>query len=133
MTTEVWLALFGSIGGLFGLLKYGLSEYVKLTEKLIEKEKNAHTFTVNLFSEKIAGITDKYAEVQKKFASLAAQLNQVQVNINESTKGDKELTEQIKLFCTLTRTSMQDHQTYFGNIDKEMAMIREKIGKVILK
>lgn len=132
-----WIGVSSSIvillGSIFALVKYFFAEYVKLSEKLIIKEQKAYQLSIDNFSEKLASVNDKYAEVQKNFGTAVAQLSVIQKNLNDSTKQDKELIEQIKTFVTLTKDSMQKHQGYFGNVDRELFLLKEQLGKVILK
>lgn len=118
MSTQAWIALFTTIGAVIALIKYGFSEYVKVTDKVLDKESKAHGKTIDDFESKVKTIEMQYQDTLKKIEAAKHQMALAQKQYSETN-------QTLKVFVELTKSYIKDNE------DK-LKELNEKLGKVIL-
>ena len=115
MTTEVWLALLGTIGAA-----------IALTHFLAKALKESSDKTVAAKDELIASLKETSATVLQNNYDTQAKLNAATNQMSVSTKEFYDMKKQMIIFAELTKTYIQDSE-------KRVKLLEENFGKVILK
>jgi hypothetical protein len=124
MSTEAWIALFTTIGAVIALIKFGFSEYVKVSDKVLDKETKAHQKTQEEFGETVKLIEMQYKATLKEVVLAKQQLGLAQSQYSETN-------QMIKKFISLTKAYIEDNEKKLLEIETQLKDVKENLGKII--